>query len=390
MNWYDRLRRVYEEVIFGAISLRHFCRTLLTRRPLVLIASHAGPFIGSAYFFLRHLQGQSTVCSIGLVTRQTRYSLVQQRLPWVVRGGWLAHRLAKRAAVVCIGGYPSNEPFWADYTNALRVLVWHGMPIKAIGSQSALQPPYPQEADCCIATSSLMQTIMQKAFPLAGPALCTGEPKTDGLIDPKLPDSLQQLRATYRKVILYAPTFRDAVNPAASGYFADTTFDDSIAWSEEIKAILTRHNACMIVAPHPAVRMHYKGRLQTPCFLASDLDVATEHLMAAADYLISDYSSVIIDWLLLLRPMGLYCPDIAEYAARRGFPYFDFEEVFAPFIHRDLVSLVHDINQALSTPSPDDSLRQLKTRFHQHEAGGAAARLLAAIQAELRRRTKIA
>lgn len=233
-----------------------------------------------------------------------------------------------------------------------------------------------------------MQHILQAAFPMAGPALCTGEPKTDAFTDANLPDALKTLRASYRKVILYAPTFRDAADPAATNYFADTTFDDSIAWSKEIHDILAQHHACMIVAPHPAVRMHYKGRLQAPCYLASDLDVATEHLMAAADYLISDYSSVIIDWLLLQRPMGLYCPDIAEYASRRGFPYFDFNDIFGQYIYRDLESLTKDIRQSLSAPLPDDRLRQLKDLFHQHEVGGAAERLLGAIQAELQRRQK--
>lgn len=376
------LRRVYVETKFKAIGLKHFLRALFTRKPVFLIASHTGQYIGNAYYFLRYVHSRPEVCGLGLASRQTRYSLVHDQLPWVVQGSWPARCLARRAAAVFIGGYPSSEPFISGYARALRVLTWHGMPIKAIGAQSTLQPPGNQGADCCIATSPFTQEIMHRAFPAGGEVLCTGEPKTDGLVDPDRPDVRQKLGNKYQKMVHYAPTFRDAANPTLSGYFADPNFDDSIVQSEQIRDSLERHKACMVVAPHPAVRMHYKGRLRPPYFLATDLDLSIEHLMAAADYLISDYSSVIIDWLLLLRPMGLYCPDIDEYESRRGFPYFDYQRLLGKYIHTELDSLAENMNRTLGESEPDHDMQALKILFHRYEAGGAAQRLFEAIWLE--------
>ncbi len=50
-----------------------------------------------------------------------------------------------------------------------------------------------------------------------------------------------------------------------------------------------------------------------------------EDLLAAADVLVTDYSSVMFDYAVLERPMIFFVPDLEKYRdTLRGF-YFDFE-----------------------------------------------------------------
>jgi len=48
-------------------------------------------------------------------------------------------------------------------------------------------------------------------------------------------------------------------------------------------------------------------------------------IMPAADIMITDYSSIIFDWLLLDRPLIYYVYDKAEYAGDRGI-YYPFDD----------------------------------------------------------------
>ena len=50
-----------------------------------------------------------------------------------------------------------------------------------------------------------------------------------------------------------------------------------------------------------------------------------QELLAAADMLITDYSSCIWDYSFLYRPCFLYTPDLREYLAKTGF-YVDIHE----------------------------------------------------------------
>ena len=48
--------------------------------------------------------------------------------------------------------------------------------------------------------------------------------------------------------------------------------------------------------------------------------------VCGADVLITDYSSVMFDYLLYKKPLVLFSPDLAEYEAKRGF-YLDYRSM---------------------------------------------------------------
>ena len=385
-SWDHGVRHVCIEARYGWIGFGHFLRAWFSRRPLFLVGCHTGPFAGNAYHFLKNTHRRPEACVVGVTYPQARYALVREGLPWVLRGSWMARRLAKRAAVAFGTGYPYAN-IGPDCAGALQVMMWHGMPIKGIGLQCQPEPAFFPETDVCIATSPFTGEIMGRVFGLSAErVLCTGEPKTDGFVEPDQPDLRRMLGGGYRKVVLYAPTFRaEGIHPDSKR--APGALVDSIIRSDNIRQVLARHQACMVLALHPFERTLVAGEMEAPFFSSVSLDLCTEQLMADADFFISDYSSLVIDWLLLSRPMSLYCPDLADYKAFRGFPYFDHERLFGKFIQSSAQKLAAALDAGLDAAAtkPDEELTRLKNLFHLHEAGGASNRLFDRVVDEISR-----
>ena len=99
-------------------------------------------------------------------------------------------------------------------------------------------------------------------------------------------------------------------------------------------------------------------------------------MLLDCDILLTDYSSVYFDFLLLDRPI-IYLPyDFEEYKNARGFLYDDFEEIICGdkvFTQKDFIE---SIQNNLENPAKDELRRKAITeRFHQHNDGLASERL---------------
>lgn len=110
-----------------------------------------------------------------------------------------------------------------------------------------------------------------------------------------------------RKIALWAPTFRG--NAAAP-----RSLEPELAQRLERKL---GDEWCVIMKLHPHME-RYNEKQQ--CRLS------TEQLLPVADVLISDYSSVIFDYLILEKPLVLYAPDLKEFEDRDQL-YIDYHEL---------------------------------------------------------------
>ncbi|MBR1864290.1 MAG: CDP-glycerol glycerophosphotransferase family protein [Ruminococcus sp.] len=102
-----------------------------------------------------------------------------------------------------------------------------------------------------------------------------------------------------KTVVLWAPTFRgNAAQPYVVG-------------EEEVEKACRECGFYLIKKLHP----HMRGGGET---------IPTERLFAVADLLITDYSSVVFDYLAYSKPFVFFVPDKEEYLAKRGL-YVDLE-----------------------------------------------------------------
>ena len=100
---------------------------------------------------------------------------------------------------------------------------------------------------------------------------------------------------------------------------------------ENINRRLVRNNMILVIKPHPFQdsAVITAGNFSNIILLKNELlvkyDIQTNQLLAAADALISDYSSTAVDYLVLNRPMAFLVDDAGSYSGRRGFV---FEDIF--------------------------------------------------------------
>ena len=129
----------------------------------------------------------------------------------------------------------------------------------------------------------------------------------------------------FKKIIFWAPTFRQ------SDYFG---YDDSSeellplfveSEYEQLNDVLKKYNFKLIVKLHPGQDLRgYSKLFYSNLYIYSDLEFKKTgmdiyHLMPQVDFLLADYSSVYLQYLLLDKPMAFVVPDMEEYAQKRGF-----------------------------------------------------------------------
>ena len=105
-----------------------------------------------------------------------------------------------------------------------------------------------------------------------------------------------------------------------------------------------------------------------------------------ADVLITDYSSVMFDYLIYEKPLVLFAPDLQEYEDGRGF-YIDYRSMPFPVVEReeDLKRVVQD--SILESEERKEALREWKERYTGACDGFSTQRILALIGMETGRET---
>ena len=141
-----------------------------------------------------------------------------------------------------------------------------------------------------------------------------------------------------KKVILYAPTFREYDK------------NDSMAVQISVPINLEKWKHFLGDGYILLFRAHYEVsqglNIQDDDFVREvSAYPQLEDLMIVSDLLISDYSSVFFDYSIMLKPMLVFCYDYERYSSERGM-YFDIREYLPSSNNEDeLLSLIKSNNQ---------------------------------------------
>lgn len=160
----------------------------------------------------------------------------------------------------------------------------------------------------------------------------TGVSRTDYYFDKVWNDRCREAfyeqypQARGKKIALWAPTFRgNAAHPGLCGL-------------EEVQeaANALQPDWFFILKVHPHIDAH--GQV-------SNCRIPTEELLCVADVLITDYSSVMFDYLIYQKPLVLFAPDLKEYEDGRGF-YIDYAAMPFP-ITQNAEQLIREVKNSL-------------------------------------------
>lgn len=183
------------------------------------------------------------------------------------------------------------------------------------------------------------------------------------------------------RLILYAPTWRDG-EP-----------DPAVPTAEEaaqIHAHLERLGARLLIRSHPLGAGAYEVVLGERVRLlgASLLHEITPELLAF-DAVVTDYSSIAIDFALTGEPIVWFAPDLERYTATRGL-YEPLTVTAAGKVQRSWPEVLHRLAEVLAPGgqrrAAQADTRALARRFHTGSAGtGATGTAAARVLAEIRR-----
>lgn len=244
-------------------------------------------------------------------------------------------------------------PLYGLKLNKKRVIVnlWHGIPLKKIALMenkvSKLKKHYfnkifSQNYSYILTTSKNLTPIMKESFNVEDEIIKVwGQPRNDCLFNNVNKDRLSDLFINlpeYEKLILYAPTYRD--NKETRMFpFEDYNKNELERFLEESKTIIF-------------IRTHLSESASVNKYLGKRVLLLNENIIEdimeilnVFDVLITDYSSIYIDFLLLNKPLLFLPYDKDEYLSKRGFN-FEYDEVtpgYKPIDMKDFLMSIKTI-----------------------------------------------
>ena len=253
---------------------------------------------------------------------------------------------------VIITNFRTTELF-KKRKNQYYIQTWHSsLRLKQIekDAENTLPPHYVEMAkrdseklDLLMSGCKFSTDIFKRAFWYEGEIFEHGTPRNDLLfektdkINNKIKDKLKIDRN--KKIVLYAPTFRKD--------------NDLTVYNLDYSQIMSKLSEkfggewIFLVKLHP----HLISKSKELVCGNNVLDVTTyddiQELLGVADILVSDYSSLIFDFVLTERPCFLYVPDLDKYIKSYRRLYFGINEL--PFIsvknNNEFVKEIDSFNQ---------------------------------------------
>ncbi|MDI3233654.1 CDP-glycerol glycerophosphotransferase family protein [Exiguobacterium antarcticum] len=270
---------------------------------------------------------------------------------------------------------------------------WHGTPLKRLGldmeevhmagtTTEQYKKNFYQQAqewDCLLSPNTYSSEIFKRAFGFSGTLLESGYPRNDLLYAPDRDQQAETIKRKLdvpanKKVILYAPTWRDDEFVTKGQYRFNLQLD--------LQQMQERLGQDYIVL----LRMHYliAEHLDLDAYAGFAYDVSSygdiAELYLISDLLITDYSSVFFDYAHLNRPMLFFTYDLERYASvLRGF-YFDFEAVVpGPLLKESnqVIDYIADITA--NSKQYADKYTTFQERFCSLDDGKASQRVIDAL-----------
>lgn len=319
----------------------------------------------------------------------------------VVKWASVPYEKAMAQAKYWIFNYRVSDHIWPK-PEQVYVECWHGTPLKRLGydltaggnvmnTTSEIRQKYDLDSAkfrYIISPSPYCTEKFTSAWNLAAQGktdaiLEQGYPRNDALLN-ATPEDVAAIRARLhitsgdigdKKVLLYAPTWRDNQHDSATGY------------SYTLGADFNRLREALGEEYVILFRAHYlvASQFDFAAYAGFVYDVSSypdiNDLYLAADLLITDYSSVFFDYALLRKPMVFYMYDLAAYRDDiRGF-YIGLEELPGPIVETE-EDLIAAIPAQLSRSGPDAHYEAFLNKFAPFDDGQASRRVVEIILGE--------
>ncbi|MEV6654599.1 CDP-glycerol glycerophosphotransferase family protein [Streptomyces sp. NPDC051219] len=291
--------------------------------------------------------------------------------------------LARCRRIVTAGRLPE----WFERRDGQTVVqIRHGTPLKRIGTDltgslyadhrhlGAL-PRLARQFDVLVSPSRFATPRLRRALAYGGEVLEAGSPGNDLLFAPDRRKTAERVRRELgiedgRRVVLYAPTFRDHLAYAPGRH----RFNPNLDLAAAERALGTDH--ALLVRRHPMVTGSVPGARAPFAHDVSGHPSAGE-LLLIADVLVTDYSSLMFDFAHTGRPMLFHTYDLEHYRDTvRGFTLDLAARAPGPLLRDtgELIGALRDLDVLAARHA--EAYASFRTDFCDLDDGGAAARVV--------------
>lgn len=269
---------------------------------------------------------------------------------------------------------------------------WHGTPLKRLGfdievkggnamnSIKDIRQKYESDAklyDYMVSPSKFVTEKYKSAFNLDNcnpnvEIVEEGYPRNDFLSNYKKSD-VTRIKNDLdipkdKKVILYAPTWRDNQHKAGVGYTYKTEVD-----FDYLKEKLEKDYIILFRAHYFVANSFNFDKYEGFIYNVSNYNDIND-LYIISDILITDYSSVFFDYSVLKRPILFYMYDLEDYKSNLRDFYIDLKELPGPIIEKEK-DLVNEIEKTKDFKI-DTKYKKFNSKFTYLEDGNASKRVV--------------
>ncbi|MGK5638875.1 bifunctional glycosyltransferase/CDP-glycerol:glycerophosphate glycerophosphotransferase [Streptomyces sp. URMC 126] len=300
-------------------------------------------------------------------------------VPLVRRGSWEYVRTVARARYwIDSHGFPSHIP---KHPGTRYLQTWHGQALKHMGydapelrlagpARRARHQAMVDRWDALIAPSEEFERTFVRGNAYGGELLRTGLPRNDVLVRWNEPAQRERAAAARerleipdgKKVLLYAPTFRDGARASGASIRVD------------LEELVRRVGDEWTVV----VRPHYYERFAVAREVGHAVRDGREFadlndLLLASDALLTDYSSVMFDYVNLGRPVLLYADDYPAYRSALRGTYYELADIAPGPLLTDTAELAAALRDLWAVREEwAGAYERFRARFNPYETGRAA------------------
>lgn len=353
------------------------------------------------YFYLYLCQHQSRNVKAVWITRKKEIAEFLQSKGYTayyvrsLKGIWYC----LRAKVYVYDNYTKDICYWTS-GGAVHINLWHGSGNKKINYDNkfdylrhprnrrekwnnyliSMTNEKPQ--DYVLATSPMMQKIFMSAFQLQEDhVLINGYPRNDMIIgnllknvntetEQKVLLQMQAYKEQGKRILVYMPTFR-----ASESKFFD------VMDLERFNDFLQKENLVFYMKMHPKSKVKALfEKISYSNMINIDADVDPYTFLGKVDLLVTDYSSIYSDYLLLDRPSVLFPFDFEEYSNDTRECYFSYEEYMPEIKTYTMSELMEAIVKVLAKDEGTEGRQKLRERIFTLEDGRSSEYLYQKIQ----------
>lgn len=299
-----------------------------------------------------------------------------------------------RAHTIVVNGNEWTNNFKVFFLiKAKKVQLWHGNGMKTIGLQNAyyknswvrrskfkLLKSYPTY-DVVTLTSKLQVTNRGDAFNKKF-ILINGQPRNDILFrnssDNELVSYGMDLEASLRiktlknrgyKVVIYSPTWKVYTSEKQELLNEKFNLNKLIPFLEE-------NNIIFIFKLHPKDTFDY-GQFESDNIIYYDKDSDVYPVFKDIDMMITDYSSIYMDYLLLDRPIIFFSYDQEDYIKNERELQYDYEEITPGKKCKSTSELIEELTDVFIAKNDNyvNERKQVRSMFYQYADGNSSERI---------------